>query len=249
MPTVRLSQRQFLSRRKLLSIVLSSGIKQKKRWLLMSDNKKGRAVLRIITEIAALVLIVVLFQNKKMQMWLTVFASVVILSVLAGRFFCGWICPMGTLFRPVGWIYKKLGIKRISTPKFMKKPWIRIVFLLLFVAAMVSTRVLHLKINVLLYLILFSVALTLFFTEDMWHRYLCPFGTILSVSSGLSRRGIGIDENVCTSCGKCLKVCPSKSILMRENKKRFNEANECFMCYKCLEVCPVDAFNYGEIVK
>lgn len=214
----------------------------------MAEKKNtGRFVLRIVTEVLALGLVILLVKNHKLQAWFLVFAAGVAVSFFAGRFFCGWICPMGTLFRPIGWIYKKLGIKRLKTPKFMEKSWVRFLFLIAFIALMVATRVLRIKVNILLYLIGFSVVLTLFFTEDLWHRRLCPFGTILSVTSRLSRRGMKIDRDACIACGKCQRVCPSVSILTAEDKKRVNRANECLLCYNCVDVCPTDACAYGRL--
>jgi ferredoxin-type protein NapH len=213
----------------------------------LAKKKISKDILRIITEVLSLVLIVVLVMNGKLQLWFGVFAVGVIVSVFAGRFFCGWICPMGTLFRPIGWLYKKIGIKRIKTPEFFKKNWVRVGFLILFVAAMILTKVLKLHVNILFYIIAFSVVLTLFFTEDLWHHHLCPFGTILSVSSKFSKKGISIDENSCIACGKCQKVCPSQSIVTLESKKRENKANECLMCYKCQDVCPANTCNYEKL--
>ncbi|MBL7005634.1 MAG: 4Fe-4S binding protein [Spirochaetia bacterium] len=213
----------------------------------MTKKQTGRNVFRIITEVLSLVLVVILLINGKLQIWFGIFAVGALVSVFAGRFYCGWICPMGTLFRPLGWVYKKLGIKRLKTPELFKKNWVRIGIFLLFIGMMVLTKVLKLKVDILPYMIAFSVILTLFFTEDMWHHHLCPFGSILSISSGFSKKGIRIDESVCIACGKCQKVCPSQSIIMLETKKRANKANECLVCYKCQDVCPVNTCNYGKL--
>lgn len=213
----------------------------------MVVKNKTRYVLRIVTEIIALALIVLLVKNRKLQMWFLVFGAGVLVSLFAGRFFCGWVCPMGTLFRPIGWVYKKLGIKRLGVPKFMEKGWVRVLFLLLFVALMVVTRVLKLKVNVLLYMIVFSVVLTLVFTEELWHRRLCPFGTILSVTSRLAPGGMNIKRDDCIACGKCQRVCPSGSIVTAEDKKRINRPWECLLCYNCVDTCPTDACVYGRV--
>jgi ferredoxin-type protein NapH len=213
----------------------------------VAKKQVSKDLLRIISEVLFLALLVIFFMNGKLQLWFGVFAVGVLVSVFAGRFFCGWICPMGTLFRPIGWLYKKIGIKRIKTPELFKKNWVRVGFFLLFVAAMILTKVLKLHVNILLYIIAFSVILTLIFTEDFWHRHLCPFGTILSISSRFSKKGINIDENVCIACGKCQKVCPSQSIETLESKKRKNRANECLMCFKCQDVCPANTCNYDKL--
>ncbi|NQT58321.1 MAG: 4Fe-4S binding protein [Bacteroidetes bacterium] len=210
----------------------------------MRKQQISKDILRIFSEIVFLVLVVILLLNGKLQFWLGIFVIGIIVSFFMGRFFCGWICPMGTLFRPIGLIYNKLGIRRMNTPEFMKSPWVRIIVLFLFAGVMILTRIFHIKVNFLLIMIIISVAITLFFSEDMWHHHLCPFGTILSISSRVSGRGIIIDEDACIACGKCQKVCPSQSILTLETKKRANKLNECLMCYKCQDVCPVNACTY-----
>ena len=154
---------------------------------------------------------------------------------------------MGTLFRPLGWIYKKLSINRLKPPQISKNPRVRIGFLLLFAVVMILMKILQIKVNVLLYMVGFSVVLTLFFTEDLWHHHLCPFGTMLAITSGHSKKGIKIDVNDCIACGKCQIVCPSQSITMLESGKRTNKARECLICYKCQHICPVDTCNYGKL--
>ncbi len=214
-------------------------------------KKKKTAVyfLRIMIEAAVLALIVLLIKNNKLQVWLAVFAAGAAVSLLAGRFFCGWICPMETLFRPIRWIYAKLGIKRFHPPRFLQKQWVRIAVLILFISSLVLSRILKVQIPLLLYLIIFSVVLSLFFTEELWHRYLCPYGTILSITSRLSPKGLHIDREACISCRRCLAVCPSGSIEESVDGKYTNKTNECLLCYNCAEVCPVEACRYSTVRK
>ena len=208
------------------------------------NNTKTISILRTITGVAALAVFVILFLNHKMQMWLIIFAASAILSTLLGRFYCSWICPMHTIFRPIGWLYTKLKIKRFKTPKFIKNGALRIIILVLVIALMVLTKKIGLKINAILYITLFSVILTLFFEENMWHRHLCPFGTILSLTSRKSKYRLEISEDACISCGKCQRVCPSQSIITLENKKRKNIKHECLLCGKCIPVCPESVCNF-----
>ena len=210
----------------------------------MSKKIKLRSFLMILVEIIALVAVIVLFKNNKAQLWLAIFAVGVIVSLFAGRLYCSWICPMNTLFRPISFIYSKLKIKRLKTPKFLDNNVIRVVFLVLFIATMVVTKKLHIKVNLLLYLIPFSILITLIFEEEFWHRHLCPFGTILSVTSRKSLLNLKIDQEGCISCGKCQKVCPVSSIITLENKKRFNVHHECLECGRCVDVCPTSVCKY-----
>jgi ferredoxin-type protein NapH len=207
----------------------------------MAQKRRRLNLLRIITEVIALVLVIVLTANHKLQIWLLLFALGVITSLFAGRLFCGWICPMNTIFRAINLIYGKLKIKRFTAPRFLKNSIVRYGFLALFVISMIVVKAAGLHIDMLLYIILFSVILTLSVNEEFWHRYACPFGTVLHISARRSRFGLHIDENACISCGKCQKVCPSLSIETAENKKRRNLNHECLLCTQCQDVCPTDA--------
>ncbi|MEA1911211.1 MAG: 4Fe-4S dicluster domain-containing protein, partial [Spirochaetota bacterium] len=113
-----------------------------------------------------------------------------------------------------------------------------------FIAAMVLTMKFKIKVNLILYVTIISVVLTLIFEESFWHSNVCPYGTILSLSSRPAKFSVKIDEEKCTSCGLCQKVCPSDSIVTLENKKRRITKNSCLTCFKCQEVCPVNVISY-----
>ncbi|MBT3274345.1 MAG: hypothetical protein HN368_14400, partial [Spirochaetales bacterium] len=53
----------------------------------MAEKRKGLNLLRIVTEVIALLLVVVLTANSKLQIWLLLFALGVITSLFAGRLF------------------------------------------------------------------------------------------------------------------------------------------------------------------
>ena len=201
-------------------------------------KKSLTSILRIIAEVGSLGIFVFLFLNHKLQLWIVIFGAAALLSLFFGRFYCNYICPMNTLFRPINWLYSKLKIKKIKTPRFLKWKGFRIIILVLFVVSMFLIKRMGLKINMILYMTAFAVFLNLFFEENLWHRYLCPFGTILSVTSRPAHYKMEIDEDGCISCGKCQKVCPADSIITLENGKRQNVQNECILCGKCVDVCP-----------
>jgi polyferredoxin len=171
-------------------------------------------------------------------LWLFIFLAGAAVSVIAGRFFCGWICPMNTIFRGINWVYGKLKIKRLSPPRILSKNWFRYSIVLLFIATMIAVKVMNIRINLFLYITLASVLITLIFTEKFWHRRICPFGTILSVTSRFAPLSMKIDEEGCTACGLCQRTCPSASIIIKEDGKRQNRKQECLLCYQCVSVCP-----------
>jgi polyferredoxin len=210
----------------------------------MRVKSSGSYALRIIAEIVFLALFTILFFRGSIQLWLAVFAAGAALSLVFGRIYCGYICPMNTLFRPIGWIKKKLGIGALKTPGFMKRPAFRYVFIVLFFGSMMISKRAGNELPLPAILLGVSVLIVLFFEEALWHNALCPYGTIFSFTSRPAKKGMVIDEAACISCGKCQKVCPTNAIDTLESKKRSIRKVDCLVCQSCAEVCSVKAIRY-----
>ena len=210
----------------------------------MKKRFTKKTYLRIISEVLFLGVFSILLYINNLQKWLPIFAAGAILSLFFSRFYCGWMCQMKTLFRPINWIYGILGIKRLKTPGVFKYKVVRYIVLGLMLASMVLTMKFKIKVNLLLYVTIASVVVTLIFEESFWHSHVCPYGTILSLSSKPAKLSVKIDENQCTACGLCQKVCPAEAIVTLDTKKRKITTNSCLTCFKCQEVCPSKAISY-----
>ena len=201
-------------------------------------------VLQRIVQLISLALFVLVTISGKMPLWMAIFVLGVIATLLIGRIYCGWICPINTLMQGVSWIKKKLKIKSLPIPKFMKRSWVRYtmlgVFLLLFVFTMVSGK----RLPVLPALLGIGVLITLVFPEALWHRYLCPYGTILSLPGRASKRTMGIDHSRCTNCGLCAKACPADAITKEQGQYNISR-KDCLVCMDCQRACPTQAIAYG----
>ena len=206
--------------------------------------KKSAATARVIVEILFLALVVFLLRERSLQKWFLIFGGGLVASLVFGRIYCGWICPMETLFRPIDWLYSKLGIKRFKTPKLFRGSAFRWIVLALFLLLMVATRLFHLKVNLLLYITALSVLVTLFFEEEFWHRWICPFGTLLSLFSKRPLFGMRVKKPTCVSCGICQRVCPVDAIEREEDGMKI-DTSECLVCLKCGEKCPKLSINYS----
>ena len=57
----------------------------------------------------------------------------------------------------------------------------------------------------------------------------------------LIAKDFSVTEN-CIQCGKCVKLCPSSNISLKENKIRFGE--NCVACLGCYHRCPQKAIRY-----
>ncbi len=51
---------------------------------------------------------------------------------------------------------------------------------------------------------------------------------------------VRFDEDLCTVCGSCLRVCPTRAIRIR-NKKTIRIVDQCIGCGECIRVCPAGA--------
>jgi len=152
---------------------------------------------------------------------------------------------MNTLFRPVAWLYRKMGIKRLAVPRFFKIPLVRFLFLVTFIGFMIVTKFMGMNIPLLGLIVAISVLVILVFEEALWHNYICPYGTILSLSSIPAIKSIKIDEDKCIMCGKCQKVCAVHAIETKDNKKRIISKNDCLTCHECEASCPTYAIHYN----
>lgn len=204
-------------------------------------KKYNMNVKRTISQVILLLVFIVLIVVGKLQLWMAIFAISLVLSIVVGRIYCSWICPINTVMRAELWLKKTLKIKQRKTPEFIKKPVFRYAFLVIFLGSFVLTTKMGIKVPIMLILILVAFVITLFFEENMWHRYLCPQGTLFSIVSRKNKHGLEIDKDLCRNCGLCSQVCPSSAII--KDDKYFIEKNECLICDKCIDVCPADAIK------
>lgn len=193
-------------------------------------------------QVVALALFALLFIQGKMQVWMIVFLASVVLALFFGRFYCGWLCPINTLIRPITWVKKKLRIKRKEMPAWIKSDVLRIVMAVLFLVAMGFVFVTGKQLPVLPFLIGAGVILSIFFDEALWHRHLCPYGTILSITGRFARKSVKIDPEACNNCTLCARVCPANAVIRDE--KHEIVTRECLVCHECERVCNQAAINY-----
>lgn len=190
-----------------------------------------------------LALFLTLMVLGRIQVWMGIFVVSAIASLLFSRFYCGWMCPVNTLLKPVTWAKKKLHIKSFKVPKSLSSKWSRAFMLVLFLGVLVFTFKTGKRLPVLPVLVGLGFVLTLFFPEELWHHYLCPYGAIISLPSRKAKHGMKIDEEACINCGKCAKVCPSLAIV-KEEKHHSIIKNECLVCRECVDACPNGAIAY-----
>lgn len=196
------------------------------------------------TQIIFLALFAVLIITGRMQLWMGLFALSVILALFFGRFYCGWLCPINTLMKAVTWIKRKLKIGALKIPRLLTHSFFRYGFLALFLFTFGFVMKSGRKLPVLPALLILGTGLTLFFPEEMWHRYLCPYGMILSLTGNRAVRSLAVDAGKCSSCGMCARICQGGAVRQTAEKKHGIEKGLCLLCLDCIDKCPQKAIHY-----
>ena len=182
-----------------------------------------------------------------------------LLTMLLGRFYCGWICPATLLYElntNLGALLQKLGL-RTGNRRFD----LRIKYLVLVVGLILSVlsgAVLVAAIYPPALIgreIFYAVALggfgagsifvvgTLLFdllvARRGFCRYLCPGGALYSLLGRYRLLRIQRIVENCNDCAKCNAVCEFGLDPLRDG---FGQ--ECNNCTACIAVCPTDALTF-----
>lgn len=177
-------------------------------------------------------------------------------SLLIGRIFCGFACPLGALQEILSNFNFKSDIKAQNKVKYNIKissqiptvtRWIFFGVLILF--AFGGVLLLPLinpfsgfsfpkspSVFLLPFLGLSIVSIVSVFIYRPWCRFLCPFGAGSSLCSQVARSKYQRTED-CTECGLCEEICPTQEAVKESNK------SECYYCNRCIEICPHNAIK------
>jgi polyferredoxin len=197
-------------------------------------------------------------------------AGLVLLSFFVGgaiifrRSFCSWICPVGTVSEWISRLGKKLFKRNFEVPTWLVWLLTPIKYLLLlFFLGMVIVMPTYGAIAFLnepynkisdikmltffldisgfgLGFLIVMVMLSLFF-RNFWCRFLCPYGAFIGLGSIFRISKVRRNEETCTNCEMCTKVCPSR--IKVHKVETVNNLN-CTACMACVEACPVkDTLN------
>jgi len=91
--------------------------------------------------------------------------------------------------------------------------------------------------------VLAVVTLAAFFFRRSWCR-ICPLGGLIALFNRfppfkwVSGVRLEKDEEKCTKCGVCKRVCPTQVTEVYEKKGGDVTTSQCLLCLRCVEMCP-----------
>jgi ferredoxin-type protein NapH len=181
-------------------------------------------------------------------------------SLVGGRAFCSWVCPINMVTDLANWIRVKTGLHREEWQLRISRKtryWILGLGLLLsFIFAAPAFELIspigmmHRGLifgmgfgwTIILAVFLFD----LFVAKNGWCGHLCPLGAFYSLISSKSTIRVKYNLDNCTLCMNCKNICPEKQVLWMIGKESaVVKSGECINCGRCIEVCNDDALNFG----
>lgn len=197
-------------------------------------------------------------QNIAYTLWIGFL--ILALTLFFGRFFCGWVCPLGTLFHLASFLMRPRKVSdRIRKNIYSR---MQIIKYLLLIALLSSAALGFMQVGLFdpialltrtaaalvspgmrggWLLILFFSGLVLLhaWKPRFWCRFICPLGALLGCAARLMPGGVVRDEEKCTACGLCVRDCPGAC--SPDTRTRMAE---CFVCGNCTNACPENALSW-----
>jgi len=180
-------------------------------------------------------------------------------TLLLGKVFCSWICPMGLLFELNDKLRQFLMKRGIPLLKWTLPHWMKYVvlgigllsgllwdvhyFFIIYPPKLVSGEiyfwVTRNSFSFGLLFIFIYLTIELLLAPRIWCRSLCPGGAIYTFLSRFRILRIKNDLKNCTNCGICDRLCPYG--LTPSTGKL---SGECDHCSICIVKCPVKTLSF-----
>jgi polyferredoxin len=187
-------------------------------------------------------------------------------SWLLKKSFCSWLCPVGTASEYLWHLGQQLFHRSLVLPHWLDIPlrslkYILLAFFLYVVATLdaaglqqflqapfgiiADVKMLNFfrhmgNIGIAVFLTLVVLSLMI---QNVWCRFLCPYGALMGLVSILSPVKIRRDQAACIDCNKCNAACPSHLPVAQLVTIR---SAECTGCLSCIAACPAEnALNFA----
>lgn len=182
-----------------------------------------------------------------------------VFTLVLGRVYCGWLCPMHFLLEindKARRLLARLGY-RTRDVKFKRqtKYYILVIGLLaaflagrpllslIYPPAVISREIFYKIYNGFfsngLLLVAAICFVELILSRRWWCRYICPGGAVYTALARFRLLKISRNDSFCDRCGDCIPVCPYDLKPMTRELTA-----ECDQCGLCISVCKPAALKY-----
>ena len=186
-----------------------------------------------------------------------------VITLIFGRFFCGWACHFGAVQELAWWLFKKMGI----TPRTVNSSLITILPLFILLNFYLAPNLAHAlnspwegitlnlgKPEIWAFLPGFVIGTMTFVVDGFlivyflgrkgFCRFLCPWGAFLKLPNSLAMFKVR-NTGGCIESGNCTSNCPVGIDVNYEinNYGKVTNTN-CTSCLVCTEGCPSSAISY-----
>lgn len=184
----------------------------------------------------------------------------VAVTLVAGRVFCGWLCPVGGLLALLqsgrNTARQRLGMTRGSTglPGWTKPlvdyrySWLLLLLALMMLGGgwvmlfspfhLITEELSRVWRQQVPWLLLGIVLLGLVTFPRFWCVFVCPTGLALSLVSRWRRWKVSPPAH-CLHCGACERVCPTGAA----SPEPGIAGPDCLLCGRCSQICPAGRFE------
>jgi len=195
-----------------------------------------------------------------------VFGVLLTLSLVLGRLFCSWVCPVGGLGETLAAAQGKRANNRANWTRWLVwVPWIAVVLLTIIRAGGYARAD-------FLYQTDHGVSLTTKDNVGPYFMYYTVLGVMVILSLAAGKRGFchhacwiapfmmigrGIrnvlhlpavqlqsDSAACSGCHACAAACPMSLPVEEMVRQHRMENSECILCGSCVDTCPRRAIRY-----
>ena len=173
--------------------------------------------------------------------------------LLAGVFFCGWVCPFGAAQDWMSKLGRLLHLPQLRIPQAAQR-YLQLTRYALYLALTMGVTIALLQgprnfsalmrgqgLTIATGIIIFFLIISLF-SDRPFCNYFCTGGARMGLFSVLRIFSIRRNTEKCKQCGHCSRTCPMNIDVARTD---FVRHPNCIGCLRCVSSCPKGLLKYG----